>query len=215
MIIAVLSIALVGFFVWAHHMFVTGLSDDTRIYFSSATMVIAIPTAIKMFTWLVSMSAVGLLTVELLVVVAFLICFMLGGFTGLVLANSSLDVLYHDTYYVVGHFHYVLSIAAALACLLVLRSFITASLLANGSQLLTRMTVLLALAGINWLFGTQHASGIDGQPRRMFSVSEAHHILAEIANLSLLILLAIPPMLSISLAKRCSSSIPSLADATE
>jgi heme/copper-type cytochrome/quinol oxidase subunit 1 len=149
MILAILAISVVGFFVWAHHMFVAGITEDSRLYFSSATMVIAVPTAVKIFTWISSLLGAHIVGVEILIVMCFLVCFTLGGFTGLVLSNSSMDVVYHDTYYVVGHFHYVLSIAAAFTCLLVLRMFTATALMTYGSQIVARLTVLSLLGGIN------------------------------------------------------------------
>jgi cytochrome c oxidase subunit 1 len=130
-------------------MFVAGITEDSRLYFSSATMVIAIPTAVKIFTWISTLLTVHIIGVEIVIVMCFLTCFTLGGFTGLVLSNASLDVVYHDTYYVVGHFHYVLSIAAAFAGLLVLRLFAVTALMTYGSQVLVRLTILSVLAGIN------------------------------------------------------------------
>jgi heme/copper-type cytochrome/quinol oxidase subunit 1 len=103
--------------------------------------------------------------------------------------------VYHDTYYVVGHFHYVLSIAAAFACLLVLRMFAVSAMMTYGSQILGRLTIMSLLLGINWLFGTQHIVGIDGHPRRVFHSAEAHHIITEISNLSIPVLLLGPSMI--------------------
>lgn len=170
-------------------MFVAGISDDARLYFSTATMIIGVPTATKIFSWASSATASYLVSVDILLVTMFLACFTMGGFTGLVLANSSLDILYHDTYYVVGHFHYVLSIAAAIGVLLVLRTFSTLFLQVSGTQIISRAALLMLISGVNWLFLTQHFIGIDGHPRRVFNSSELHHITSELANL------AIPAML--------------------
>ena len=104
---AIGSIGTVGFFVWAHHLYVAGISEDSRIYFASATMVIAVPTAVKIFSWVSGLARKMLPSPEIALVYSFLVCFTFGGFTGVLLSNSSLDVVYHDTYFVVGHFHYV------------------------------------------------------------------------------------------------------------
>jgi heme/copper-type cytochrome/quinol oxidase subunit 1 len=110
---SIIRIGLIGCVVWAHHIYVTGIDADSRAYFTAATMVIAIPTGIKVFTWLLTSSDSKLkLNSSLSWVMGFIFIFTFGGVTGVILSNAILDVNAHDTYFVVGHFHYVLSIGA-------------------------------------------------------------------------------------------------------
>lgn len=190
--LAIVSIGLLGCVVWAHHMFTSGMDLDTRFYFASATLIIAVPTGIKVFSWLFSFfSRIFILLPLVFWVLGFLFLFTMGGFSGIVLSNSNLNLFFHDSYYVIAHFHYVLSLGAVVGVFVSIYFLFPIFYYITFSYFSITLSFIIFFIGSNLLFFPFHFLGFWGLPRHYLIFDLNFYCFSGITLFSILLLVVL------------------------
>ena len=188
---AMVAIGFVGMVVWAHHMFTVGMSLNLQAYFMVASMIIAVPTGVKIFSWLATMWGGSIdFRTPMLWAMGFIVVFVIGGVTGVVLANAGVDYYFQDTYYVVAHFHYVLSLGAVFAIFAGFYYWFEKMFGVKYNEILGRIHFALTMVGVNVIFFPMHFLGLQGMPRRYVDYPDAFRLWNHVASVGYLVMLA-------------------------
>lgn len=188
--LAIIAIGVLGCVVWAHHMFTSGMDIDTRFYFAAATLIIAIPTGIKIFSWLFTLFSDSYSFIPLLIwVLGFIFLFTFGGLTGIVLSNCHLNLFFHDSYYVIAHFHYVLSLGAVVGVFLSLFFFFPYFFKFTSLYFSQSLIFFIFFVGSNTLFFPFHFLGLWGLPRHYLLFDLNFYVFSSISLFSIILIL--------------------------
>jgi cytochrome c oxidase subunit 1 len=189
MVLAMVAIGVLGSVVWAHHMFSVGLSTTVTAYFQVASMIIAVPTGIKIFSWIATMwgGSVEFKT-PMMWALGFIFVFTVGGVTGVVLASAAFDLVVHDTYYVVAHFHYVLSLGAVFSIFAAFYYWFEKITGLKYNEILGQLHFWIFFVGTNLIFFPQHFLGLQGMPRRVVDYPDAFAFWNKVSSIGYVIM---------------------------